>query len=540
MRIASAQINSRLTDFNYNKNLILKNIEVARQENVELLVFPECALFGYHPFDLLEHKSFVQKQLKAFREIQKKIPANMCVILGLITETNLKKGRPYYNSLAVLQKNKKPLFYHKQLLPTGDVFDEGRYIESGDGQNQFFKFKNKNILLTICEDIWAWPDSNGTSVHRTNPLAKIKNKKVDLVINLSASPFYSGKLEKRHEVIASTAKYFKAPVLYTNLVGAQDEITFDGQSLLMNSRGQELFRMKAFEEDFLIFDLEDVKKIKELKLSKKTNGEQIRQALVLGIRDFCQKTGIQKIHLGLSGGIDSALVACLATEAIGADNVKAIALPSPFNQTMSLDLAKQLAKNLQIEFIQMSISEAYEVAKKSVDQSYGITQFSVVHENIQARLRGLYLMAYSNHQNSLLLTTSNKSEYAAGYSTLYGDMCGGLAPIGDLTKKQVYELAKIYNKKTNLIPELIITRAPSAELRPNQKDQDSLPEYNLLDQSVVKLIEKSSEPTNATDRFLISQLYRTEFKRWQAPPILKVSARTFGKGRKWPISFKSN
>ena len=538
MRIASAQINSRLTDFNYNKNLILKNIKVAQQENVELLVFPECALFGYHPFDLLEHQSFVKKQLKAFQEIQKKIPANMCVVLGLITESQLKKGKPFYNSLAILQKNKKPTFYHKQLLPTGDVFDEGRYIENGDGQNQFFKFKNKNILLTICEDIWAWPDSKGHSVHFQNPLAKIKNKKTDLVINLSASPFYSGKLEKRHEVIRKTAKHFKAPVLYTNLVGAQDEITFDGQSLLINAQGKELFRMKAFEEDFMIFDLDDVKKIKELKLSNKTNLEQIRQSLVLGIRDFCQKIGIKKIHLGLSGGIDSAVVACLAAEAIGSENVKAIALPSPFNESMSLDLAKQLAKNLQIELIQMSISDSYEVVKKNVDKSYDIKEFSLVHENIQARLRGMYLMAYSNHQNSLLLTTSNKSEYAAGYSTLYGDMCGGLAPIGDLTKKQVYDLAKLYNKKTKTIPELIITRAPSAELRPNQKDQDSLPEYNLLDQSVVKLIEKSSHPTNATDQFLTSKLYRTEFKRWQAPPILKVSARAFGKGRKWPISFK--
>lgn len=536
MRISIAQINPVLADFKYNREKILSDIQKASNEGCDLVVFPECTLFGYHPFDLLERAKIVEQQEKEFQYLLKKIPKGLGVVLGLITKNPNKKGRPYYNSAAFLVAGKKPQFFHKQLLPTGDVFDEARFIEAGNFSKNYFSWKGKKFFLTICEDIWAWPDPKGNSPYRENPLAKVKRNKIDLVINLSASPYHVGKLKKRHHVTHQTAKYFKAPILYTNLVGAQDEIVFDGASFIMNPQGKVLGQCNQFAEDFKVFDLEDLKTYP--KAAKFTVIQEIHKALVLGMKDFFDKTGIKKVHLGLSGGIDSAVVAALAVDALGAENVVGIALPTKFNAHESLDLARQLADNLKIEFHEVEIQTMFESVSQALAKPFAMNEFSVVHENIQARIRGMTLMAYSNRYGSMLLTTSNKTEMACGYSTMYGDMCGGLAPIGDLTKGQVYDLARWYNKKAEIIPEKIITRAPSAELRPNQKDQDSLPAYDLLDQAVVNLVADSKVAKTATEKWLLPMLMRTEFKRWQAAPVLKVSEHAFGRGRRYPIAHK--
>jgi NAD+ synthase (glutamine-hydrolysing) len=541
MRIAIAQINSILGDITLNKNKIFEYLEKARQRKVELLVFPESSLLGYHPFDLLERTDLVEDLEKATAEIHKRLPSGMAVIIGTLTRNKAKKGKPYFNSAVLLEKGKRQIVFNKQLLPTGDVFDEARFIETGDLRKNEFKFKGKKFFLTICEDIWAWEDKKGHSSYAENPIKKIKAKGVDLVVNLSASPWFEGKEKLRHRVALQTARHFKAPILYANLVGAQDEIIFDGSSFVLHPQDKLLMQCHPFEEDLNVFDLDSHEVW--AKAPKLPHIEKLRRALVLGIHDFCKKTGLAKVHFGLSGGIDSAVIACLAVDALGAGNVKAFGLPGPYSSEQSLELAKKLAKQLKIEFTTTNISGPYDIISEQLKKDFGIDKFGLVHENLQSRLRGLFLMAYSNETNSLLLTTGNKSEYATGYSTLYGDMCGGLAPLGDLTKKQVYELAEYYNSHGQVIPREIITRAPSAELRPNQKDQDLLPPYDQLDEAVVNIVEKSRKPRNQVEKWLIAKLVNTEFKRWQAAPILKTSSHSFGRGRRWPLAhraFKKN
>lgn len=536
MRIALAQINPVLADFKFNKEKILQFINQAQQRKCELVVFPECSLFGYHPFDLLERSELVKKQEAELKDLIKKIPKGIGVVLGLVTRNPEKKGRPYFNSAAFLVNGKAPRFFHKQLLPTGDVFDEARFIEPGDVTKNYFQWNGKKFFLTICEDIWAWPDAKGNSPYKLNPLSKAKKQKVDMVINLSASPYFLGKMKQREFVASKTAAYFKAPIMYANLVGAQDEIIFDGASFVMDKNGKKLLSCLAFEEDINVIDTDS----KEAwhKPARLSVIDELHRALVLGIRDFCEKTGIKKLHLGLSGGIDSAVVAALAVDALGPASVVGIAMPGPFNAPESLTLSKDLASNLGIALKTVEIEPMYNSVVETLGRGISLEGFSLVNENLQARLRGLTLMAFSNKENSMLLTTGNKSEYASGYTTLYGDMCGGLAPIGDLTKAQVYELARYYNKQGEVIPIQIIERAPSAELRPNQKDQDSLPPYELLDKSVVSIIEKTSEAKTTTDKWLLPILMRTEFKRWQAPPVLKVSSHSFGRGRRYPIAHR--
>lgn len=537
MRIAIAQINSTLGDFENNSIKILEFARRAKEKQCELVVFPEAALFGYHPYDLLERPKIVQLQEKALKSIHSRMPEGLGLIVGAFIKSPNKKGRPYHNAAVFLEKGKKPKAFHKQLLPNGDVFDEARFVQPGHVKDNFLTFRGKRFFITICEDIWAWPDSKGNSLYLENPLSAVPKKKLDLVINMSASPFFSDKLKRREYMTKKTAQHFKSPVLYANLVGAQDEVIYDGASFVVTPSGKAIARCHQFEEDLNVFNLETMKAWSSAPAYKGT--EAIRKALVLGIRDFCEKTGIKRVHLGLSGGIDSAIVACLAVEAVGPGRVTGIALPGPYSSAESFSLAKKIAANLQISFFEANINKSYDSVLNTLAPSFGLNDFGVTHENIQARLRGLFLMAFSNKENSLLLTTGNKSEYAAGYSTLYGDMCGGLAPIGDLTKKQVYDLAKLYNDQGELIPSQIIERAPSAELRPNQKDQDSLPEYSLLDSSVINLVEKSGSAKTPTDKWLLPVIFRTEFKRWQAPPILKVSEHSFGRGRRWPIAHKT-
>lgn len=536
MRIALAQINPTLGQFVANRLKILEYIQRAQSKHCQLVVFPEAAVFGYHPFDLFERQTIVEEQLKSIKWLESKIPAGLSVIVGCFTENKSKKGRPYFNSAALLEKGKKTKFFHKQLLPTGDVFDESRFLESGKMSDNVVKIHGHRTLITICEDIWAWPDEKGHSVYKENPIKSVKGP-IDLVINLSASPFYPGKIKTRQRLVSLTAKHFKAPMAYVNLVGGQDELIFDGASFAMDAKGKLLAQNLDFSEDLNVMDLQ--KKEGGIRPLSAKADESRRKALILGLQDFVRKSGFKKVVLGLSGGIDSAVVAALAVDALGAGAVSGVALPGPYSSPESLALAKKLAKNLNIEFKEINFNEIYEQTKSAVDQALNLNEFGLIHENIQARLRGVLLMAASNASGAMLLTTGNKSEYATGYCTMYGDMCGGVAPIADLTKQEVYGLAAIYNKEYELIPQGIIDRPPTAELRPNQKDQDSLPEYKILDQSVDRLITQQSMMKTTTDRWLSDLLFKTEYKRWQAPPVLKVSKHSFGRGRRWPICYQA-
>jgi NAD+ synthase (glutamine-hydrolysing) len=541
MRIALAQINSRLGDFEFNKNKIFEFIQKAREQNCELVLFPEASLFGYHPVDLLERPSIVRQQESVLREIHREIPKNLAVIVGAIVP-NKDSGKAFFNAAVLLQKGQKMRVFAKQLLPTYDVFDESRHIQPGDTAKNFFSLGGRKILMTVCEDIWAWPLKSNPkySRYKENPIKKIKASQVDLVLNMSASPFTHSKFKNRGLVTAATAKHLRAPLIYVNMVGAQDELIFDGGSFAVDSTGRRIAQCARFEEDFNVVDLPDTKKRNVAKAAmRKLEGNAIensRHALVLGIRDFVTKTGFKKVHLGLSGGIDSAVVACLATEALGPENVTAFALPGPFSAAESTAWAKQQAKNLGIGFLEIPISGAYEKLLQDFESSTGKENFGLVNENLQARIRGIYLMAYSNRSSSLLLGTSNKSELAVGYSTLYGDLCGGLQPIGDLLKTEIYQLAKAINKDHELIPKGVVTRAPSAELRAGQKDQDSLPPYETLDPIVRRLVEGQTAPRGPLEKKILAMMMRSEFKRWQAPPILKVSDHAFGRGRRFPVA----
>ena len=537
MRVGIAQINSTLGDFAGNRQKIIDFAKRAVDKHCDLLVFPELALMGYIPNDLLERESIVDAQLAEFEKLVKAVPEGVGILVGLMTKSPRKVGKRYLNSAALLVKGKKPKFFHKELLPTYDVFDEARHIEKGRISDGFFKFKGKRFLLTICEDIWGWEIRDSQTNYLENPLVKLKGEKVDAVLNMSASPFTHEKSRDRLYVVTKTAKLFKAPMVYVNIVGGQDEIIFDGGSFAVDAKGKVIAQSAGFAEDLNVLDLDTHEGgIREMAVKP---AERLRQALVLGIRDYVQKTGFERVHLGLSGGIDSALVACLAVDALGPSRVVGVTMPGPFNEGRSRTLAEDLARNLGIRFHNLEIGPAYDVLVQTLQDGLGKFEFGLVNENLQARIRGLLLMAFSNKENSVLLTTGNKSEYATGYSTLYGDMCGGLAPIADLVKSEVYALSKHYNSERELIPEVIITRPPSAELRPNQKDEDSLPPYDILDAGVKKLVELRKPAKTETEKWILSAMMKSEFKRWQAPPVLKVSAHAFGRGRRMPIAHKA-
>lgn len=536
MRIALAQINTTLGSFENNAEKIIKFVTDAKNRRCEVVVFPEMALFGYRTGDLLERKSIVDEQLKYITNINKRIPKDITVIFGAVTKNPSKRGKPYFNSAVILNKTSKPRIFNKQLLPTYDVFDEYRHLEHGETRKNILTIKNKKILITICEDIWAWELPGSRNSYPVNPLKNIKGK-FDLIINLSASPFSLNKEKDRVFVCQQTAKQFKAPMVYVNMVGAQDELIFDGGSFAIDKTGKVISQCVRFSEDLNVADFSEI--VGGFRPQKLDETEKIRQALILGIKDFSNKTGLSRVHLGLSGGIDSAVVACLAVDALGPNKVTAFALPGPYSTKESFDLARKLAKEINIELKEIEINSAYTTITQQLEKEFEDLKFGTVHENIQSRLRAMYLMAFTNHKNSLLLSTSNKDEYATGYTTLYGDMCGGLAPIGDLLKGQVYDLANLYNKQAEVIPKGIISRAPTAELRPNQKDQDTLPRYDNLDKAVLNLVQKKLNAKTKEEQWLLQALMKSEFKRWQAPPILRVTEHAFGRGRNFPIAHKA-
>jgi NAD+ synthase (glutamine-hydrolysing) len=468
--------------------------------------------------------------------LHKRLPKGIGVLVGAIVPNSSKLGKAFLNAAVFLQKGKPMRVFAKQLLPTYDVFDEGRHIEPGDATKNILNFGGKKILVTICEDIWAWPskENPGFSRYGANPLLKVKKQGLDLVVNLSASPFTHSKFINRRRVVKATASHFKKPMVYVNMVGGQDELIFDGGSFAVDAKGEILAQCVRFAEDLNVFDLKSL----EGGTRELPSGEMeiIRRALVLGIKDFASKTGFTKVHLGLSGGIDSALVAALAVDAFGPMNVSAIFMPSRFTSKESEIWAKKLADNLGIKLLTVPIADAYERTVKELDQDFGPKEFGVWNENIQARLRGMILMSYANREGSLLLGTTNKSEMAVGYGTLYGDMIGGLLPIGDMLKTEVFELARHYNSESEVIPKEIIARPPSAELRENQTDQDSLPPYEELDRTIKKLVMGFHSAKTPLEKRVLGMMMKSEFKRWQSPPILKISDHAFGRGRRFPVA----
>lgn len=557
MVITLAQMNSVIGDFAGNARKIVEMakqaISMSQKNSVpSLIVFPELSLCGYPPMDLLDQEAFVEGSLAALRSLQKELPPALAVAVGYVDKNRTGSGRAYVNAMSVIADGRVVFTQAKTLLPTYDVFDEARYFEPAKTRNVFTP-SGCRIGFAICEDFW-WESPPSASVkYAVDPVKDLLDAGIDLLIVPSASPFVAGKLRTRLALARGTAREGRIPVLYCNAVGANDSLVFDGRSFVVNPEGKPI-AMCGWGESFLSIDTDSLEARAFPDASDPAASgdsvEEIRQALIVGIRDYLCKTGFNQACIGLSGGIDSAVVAVLAAEAIGAENVTCIALPSRFSSQGSLDDAIELCGRTGMHLEKFSIESPFTAYLNLLSGAFAGKPFDLAEENLQARIRGTLLMAWSNKFNSLLLTTGNKSELAAGYCTLYGDMCGALAVIGDLYKTEVYALAKRLNAlaaeagKAEPIPQPIIDKAPSAELRLNQKDQDSLPEYFILDGILKEYIEGDQTLEDIVakgyDRAVVEKVLkmtaRAEYKRRQAAPAIKVSKRAFGIGRRLPLA----
>ncbi len=542
MKIALAQLNYHIGNFQSNTEKILSKIDDARSQGADLVVFSELAISGYPPRDFLEFNDFVDQCNKAVEKIATSCQG-IAAIVGLPIYNRSPKGKPLYNSAAFINNGKIVMYINKTLLPNYDIFDEYRYFEP-NSKFEVVDYKGKKIALTICEDLWNVQDN---PLYTVNPMDELIEQKPDLIINIAASPYNYHQTKTRKDVLRRNAVHYKLPLFYVNHVGAQTELLFDGGSLAMNSKGEIYEELNYFEEDFKVFDLNAV--INDLpanKLKEPTEIESIYNALVMGIRNYFHKLGFKKAILGLSGGIDSALTSALAAEALGSENVYNILLPSKFSSNHSIDDSLKLVENLNMPHEIIRIEDAVKAFDSILKPYFGNLPFNIAEENIQARVRGVILMALSNKFGYILLNTSNKSEAAVGYGTLYGDMNGGLSVIGDVYKTQAYELARYINRIGEIIPENIITKAPSAELRPNQKDSDSLPDYDILDKILFQYIEHRKGPKEIIEmgfeKTLVDRILKlvntNEYKRYQTPPMLRISTKAFGMGRRMPIVAK--
>lgn len=536
MKIALGQINPTIGDFLGNRKKIIAQAESARSRGARLILFPEMSICGYPPMDLLDHGTFVEENLKSLRILQKDCPPDIALVVGYVDKNRSMTGNPLQNIASVILDGRIIHRQAKTLLPTYDVFDESRYFQPA-AERKVFTYGGTRFGIAVCEDVW-WESEPVPGVrYPVDPVADLLDRGAEILLVPSASPFYAGKKDLRCSLVSSIGTSSGVPVYYTNMVGGNDNLIFDGYSFATSAEGKLLHLSPGFREDMSIVD-DTAASLQEDK------NADIIEALCLGIRDYLKKCGFNTVHLGLSGGIDSALVAALAARALGPDKVRAFGLPSPYSSQGSVQDAMDLAKNLRIEFSVMTIADLFAQCTKDLNPYFKDMPEDITEENLQARLRGLLLMAYSNKFGSLLLTTGNKSELAVGYATLYGDMCGSLAVIGDLFKTEVYELARYLNKDGEIIPETIISKAPSAELRPGQKDQDSLPPYDLLDQILARYILESKTAREIIKegfneglvREIITKVGYAEYKRRQAPPVLKVSPKAFGTGRRMPIA----
>jgi len=539
MKVALAQINTTVGDFAANEAKILAAYQRGVEAQVELVVVPELAVSGYPPRDLLLKKGFIDQNIESLQRLAAATGATG-LITGFVAFNRKPPGREAFNAAALLQNGKILTVRHKTLLPTYDVFDEDRYFEPAT-DNVPIEFNGRRIGLTICEDVWNDEDFWRDRRYRRNPAMELVNAGAEIIFNISASPWHLGKIRTRQKMLASLAEKAERPVVYCNLVGGNDELIFDGGSLVFNRRGQLIAQGGKFVEDVIIVDTEATEPVA---LQSMADEEKLYHALVLGIRDYLHKCGFKSAVLGLSGGIDSALTACLAVDALGKENVHGVSLPSQFSSQGSLDDARVLAENLGIRYDVVPIQPAFQTLKQQVQPLFAGLREDTTEENIQARLRGVILMALSNKFGSMVLTTGNKSEMAVGYCTLYGDMCGGLAVISDLPKVMVYRLARWINREREIIPASSITKPPSAELRPNQTDQDSLPPYDILDAILEAYVVQLKSPADivalgydeATVKRVIRLINSSEYKRRQAAPGLKVTTKAFGVGRRIPIA----
>jgi len=545
MRIALAQLNTTVGDIQGNEAKILAAYRRGVAAAAELVIVPELALTGYPPRDLLTRRAFVQANLEALQRLAQ-ATGEVGLLVGFVGDNTRRPGRDATNSAALLAGGRIVATRDKTLLPTYDVFDEDRYFEPAS-ENPPVEFRGRKLGLTICEDVWNdedfWPERR----YRPNPAVTLANDGAEIILNLSASPWHLHKERTRHALLAGLAKKTGRAVVYCNLAGGNDELVFDGQSVVFNAEGGLIAQAAAFQEDFRVIETD----VRGGTVIPAVSDEQmIHDALVLGTRDYLHKCGFKSAVLGLSGGIDSAVVAALAVAALGAENVRGLSLPSQFSSQGSLDDARILAANLGIAYDVVPIQPQFLAVKEQLRGVFAGRAEDVTEENIQARLRGVVLMAMSNKFGSLLLTTGNKSELAVGYCTLYGDMCGGLAVISDVPKTMVYRVAEWINDDARsrlgreLIPQDSITKPPSAELRPNQTDQDSLPPYEVLDaildgyvvraKSAAELVSEG-HPETVVKRIL-RLIDLSEYKRRQAAPGLKVTTKAFGVGRRFPIA----
>ncbi|HEU5071058.1 MAG TPA: NAD+ synthase [Verrucomicrobiae bacterium] len=538
MKIALAQLNTTVGDITGNEAKILAAYQRGVAAGAELVLTPELALTGYPPRDLVLRRSLVEQNLAALNRLAAATGATG-LLVGFVGDNLNRPGRDVTNAAALLQNGKITALRTKTLLPTYDVFDEDRYFEPAEA-NAPVEFNGRKIGITICEDIWNDEDFWPVRRYEHNPPVELAEAGAEIIFNISASPWQLGKNTTRHAMLQSLAKKSGKPVVFCNQVGGNDELVFDGGSLAFNGKGQQIAQGKLFDEDWLMLDLNRAAIAPE----QISDEEILFKALTLGLRDYLHKCGFKSAVLGLSGGIDSALVAALAVAALGRENVRGISLPSQFSSPGSLDDARELAANLGIQYDVIPIQPPFLAVKEQLQSVFAGRPEDTTEENIQARLRGVVLMAMSNKFGSLLLTTGNKSELAVGYCTLYGDMCGGLAVISDVPKMMVYRLARWINREREIIPRASITKAPSAELRPNQTDQDSLPPYEVLDAILDAYVVNGQSPADIVKAgFAEADVCRVvklidgaEYKRRQAAPGLKVTSKAFGVGRRIPIA----
>lgn len=539
MRIAIAQLDFHIGDFEGNLAKMLAAVEEAKSKAADLVCFTELSVCGYPPRDFLEFDDFIRKCEASVQKLAQ-AAQGIAIIVGSPTRNPVVDGKDLYNSAYFLEDGKIKQVQHKALLPTYDIFDEYRYFEPATEFN-IVEFKGKRIALTICEDIWNLGNEN--PLYTIVPMDKLMPQKPDFMVNISASPYAYDHAEERLHVIRANVERYKLPMFYANQVGAYTEIIFDGGSLVLSPNGKVFDELPYFEDCIRVYELDEVAKGNQEIAQPREKFRLIHDALVMGIRDYFRKSGLKTAVLGLSGGIDSAVTAVLAARALGQDNVRVVLMPSQFSSDHSVNDARELAKNLGVQYDVIPIQDIYESFNATLKPHFWGYEFNIAEENIQARIRGMLVMAFSNKFGNILLNTSNKSEMAVGYGTLYGDMCGGLSVLGDVYKTEVYELAHYINKDGIIIPENIISKPPSAELRPNQKDSDSLPEYDILDKILYQYIELHQDPDDIIamgfDEALVRRVLRlvniNEFKRHQVAPVLRISRKAFGVGRRMPI-----
>lgn len=544
MKIALGQINPTVGDFSGNASKIIDFSRRAQQAGAGLILFPELSVCGYPPRDLVERSSFVARNRESAEGIAAQT-RGIAVICGLVTPAQSDAGKSVMNSAALLMDGKIAFIQSKMLLPTYDVFDEMRNFAPAKSQ-ELFSFCGNRMALTICEDAWNDKQFWQKRLYTIDPVEALINSGGNFVLNISASPFWIGKRELRRDMLASIARQHKVPVVLVNQVGGNDSLVFDGSSLVLDREGKVIAQGRSFDEDIVYFDSQTLSG----EMHEQISGDEASaySALVLGTRDYMHKCGFQKAIIGLSGGIDSALTAVIATDAVGPENVIGVGMPGPYSSQGSIDDARTLAKNLGIRFELLSINPAYEAYRQTLQTVFAGQKEDVTEENIQSRSRGTLLMALSNKFGAIVLSTGNKSELGVGYCTLYGDMVGGLAVISDVPKTLVYRLSEYVNSQRAVIPQNTIEKPPSAELRPDQKDSDSLPPYDVLDAVLEDYVEDlhSAEQIAADRGFdiavvrrVIRMVDRAEYKRQQAAPGLKISPKAFGYGRRFPIAARS-